>query len=334
VPVADLVLAEAPAEEDRLAVAERGKVDQALVEVLHLGTAFADLVDEQFEPAGNRVHVGGRGGELGGRDAAAVALDLALQLLLACECRDVLPPPPNEPLDERPNLGENGIRLLGREVAHRTNPILRSVHVEAVTIDAFGTLVTLDDPVPRLQAALRRRGAERSREDVASAFAAEVDYYVPLSHEGRDEATLALLRRDCTAVFLAAARVDLDADTFTADFLDSLVFRVLPGAEEACRALKEHGIRLAVVSNWDVGLHARLIDLGLDRLLDAVVTSAEAAAPKPAPAIWRLALERLGSEAECSVHVGDSEADAEGAHAAGLRFEPAPLADAVGRILA
>jgi HAD superfamily hydrolase (TIGR01509 family) len=206
--------------------------------------------------------------------------------------------------------------------------------VEAVTIDAFGTLVTLDDPVPRLQAALRRRGAERSREDVASAFAAEVGYYVPLSHEGRDEATLALLRRDCAAVFLAAARVDLDVDTFTTDFLDSLVFRVLPGAEEACRTLKEREIRLAVVSNWDVGLHAHLVELGLDRLLDAVVTSAEAGAPKPAPAIWRLALERLGSEAERSVHVGDSEADAEGAYAAGLRFEPAPLAAAVGRILA
>jgi phosphoglycolate phosphatase-like HAD superfamily hydrolase len=34
------------------------------------------------------------------------------------------------------------------------------------------------------------------------------------------------------------------------------------------------------------------------------------------------------------VHVGDSEADAEGARAAGLRFEPAPLPDAARRILA
>lgn len=208
------------------------------------------------------------------------------------------------------------------------------MHVEAVTIDAFGTLVTLDDPVPRLQAALRRHGAERSREDVARAFAAEVDYYLPRSHEGRDEATLALLRRKCTAVFLAAVGANLDADTFTPDFLDSLVFAVLPGAAEACRTLAEHKLRLAVVSNWDIGLHAHLVELGLDGLLDAVVTSAEAGAPKPEPAIWRLALVRLGSTAEHTAHVGDSKADADGALAAGLRFEPSPLADAAARILA
>jgi hypothetical protein len=34
------------------------------------------------------------------------------------------------------------------------------------------------------------------------------------------------------------------------------------------------------------------------------------------------------------VHVGDSDADREGAAAAGMRFEPAPLADAAARILA
>jgi len=38
--------------------------------------------------------------------------------------------------------------------------------------------------------------------------------------------------------------------------------------------------------------------------------------------------------AERAVHVGDAAADAEGARAAGLRFEPAPLADAAKRILA
>jgi putative hydrolase of the HAD superfamily len=206
--------------------------------------------------------------------------------------------------------------------------------VEAVTIDAYGTLVTLDDPVPRLRAALRAYGVERSGEEVAQAFAAEVEHYVPRSHEGRDEATLALLRRDCAGVFLDAADAALDPQAFTASFVDSLVFRELPGAGEACRALAGRGLRLAVVSNWDVGLHEHLAQLGLDRLVDAVVTSAEAGAPKPEPAIWRLALERLDAVPDRAVHVGDSDADAEGARAAGLRFEPAPLADAAARILA
>jgi HAD superfamily hydrolase (TIGR01509 family) len=208
------------------------------------------------------------------------------------------------------------------------------VDVEAVTIDAYGTLVELHDPVQLLRAALHRHGVERGEEAVADAFAAEVAYYVPRSHEGRDEATLALLRRDCAAVFLEAAGADIDPESFAADFVASLRFRPAPGAVEACRRLRAAGLQLAVVSNWDVGLHEHLAALGLDELVDVVVTSAEAGAPKPAPRIWELALARLGVEPGRAVHVGDADADAEGARAAGLRFEPSPLPAAAGRILA
>jgi FMN phosphatase YigB (HAD superfamily) len=208
------------------------------------------------------------------------------------------------------------------------------VNVEAVTIDAFGTLLSLRDPVPPLRAALAARGVPRSEREVRRAFAAEVAFYVERSHEGRDEATLALLRRDCAGVFLAAAGAELDPAAFAADFVGALGFEEVPGAAGACGALAAAGLRLAVVSNWDVGLHDHLAALGLDRLVDAVVTSAEAGAPKPEPQVFRLALERLGAEAARTVHVGDSDADAEGARAAGLAFEPAPLAAAAARILA
>jgi putative hydrolase of the HAD superfamily len=201
--------------------------------------------------------------------------------------------------------------------------------VDAVTIDAYGTLLALRDPAPALRAALRIRGVDRSLSEVRDAFAAEVEYYVPRSHEGRDEATLALLRRDCAAVFLEAAAAELDPGEFATAFVDSLVFEVQPGAYEACAALRAAGIRLAVVSNWDIGLHERL-----PQAFDVVVTSAEAGTPKPDPAIFALALTRLGAEAARAVHVGDSNADEEGARAAGMQFEPAPLADAARRILA
>jgi putative hydrolase of the HAD superfamily len=200
------------------------------------------------------------------------------------------------------------------------------VSVDAVTIDAFGTLVTLRDPVPLLTAALRERGIERTADEVATAFQAEVDYYVPRSHEGRDEATLALLRRDCAQVFLAAAHAELDAEEFAPAFVDSLVFEPAAGAVEALTHLTERGVATAVVSNWDIGLQEHLQQLGFDLL---VVTSAEAGAAKPDPAIFLLALERLGATPERAVHVGDSPADEEGARAAGMRFRPAPLLDAV-----
>ena len=63
------------------------------------------------------------------------------------------------------------------------------------------------------------------------------------------------------------------------------------------------------------------------------MTSAEAGAPKPDPAIFRLALARLEVEPARALHVGDSHADAEGARAAGMRFRPAPLAEAVRELL-
>jgi putative hydrolase of the HAD superfamily len=208
------------------------------------------------------------------------------------------------------------------------------VNVEAVTIDAYGTLVTLRDPVPALRAALQEHGVARSRQDIAHAFAVEVEHYVARSHEGRDEATLARLRRDCAAVFLAAAHAPVAPESFVAEFVASLRFRAVAGAASACRRLAANGLRLAVVSNWDIGLHEHLAALGLDRLVELVVTSAEAGTAKPDPGIWELALGRLGVAPSQTVHVGDSEEDASGALAAGIRFEPAPLSAACTRILA
>jgi putative hydrolase of the HAD superfamily len=206
--------------------------------------------------------------------------------------------------------------------------------LKAVTIDAYGTLLTLRDPVPSLRGALAVRGIERSSDEVERAFGAEVAYYVPRSHEGRDEATLALLRRDCARVFLEAADAELDPEAFTSAFVESLSFDEVPGAGDACRLLRAAGLRLALVSNWDIGLHEHVERLGLGELLDTIVTSAEAGAPKPDPAVFELALARLGVEPRLAAHVGDAPADAEGARAAGLRFEHAPLADAAQRILA
>lgn len=198
-----------------------------------------------------------------------------------------------------------------------------------MTIDAFGTLVQLRDPVPPLRSALGARGIDRDADVVRAAFRAEVEHYLPRAHSGRDPASLAALRRECTAVFLAAAAADgLDPDEFP--FVASLEFELLPGAHDACDELSQAGLSLCVVSNWDIGLVEHLRLLGLDL---PVVTSAEAGAAKPDPRIFAVALHHIGTSPDRAVHVGDSEADAVGARAAGLRFEPAPLADAARRIL-
>ncbi|MGH2997228.1 MAG: HAD-IA family hydrolase [Gaiellaceae bacterium] len=209
---------------------------------------------------------------------------------------------------------------------------MRLADLDAITVDAYGTTIELVDPAPALDTALRARGVERERWLIERAFAAEMEYYVPRSHEGRDAASLERLRQECAAVFLAALGADLDAGEFAPAYVGALVFRPCDGAAEALAELTARGLALAVVSNWDCSLPDHLEAAGLRHRFAAVVTSAGAGVPKPDPRIFVSALERLGVPARRALHVGDGPADSEGAAAAGLQFAPAPLSSVAGSL--
>ena len=204
---------------------------------------------------------------------------------------------------------------------------MRLAELDAVTIDAYGTLVRLTGPVPELRAGLAALGVERDAEAVGLAFAKESAYYREHSFEGRDEASLYDLRLRCVAIILDELGSDLEPAAFVDGFVAALRFELLPDAGAALQKLRRHGLAVAVVSNWDVGLARHLGGLGLGDV--TVVTSAQAGAPKPDPAVFTLAFELLGVQASRALHVGDSDADEAGASAAGMQFAPAPLAQAV-----
>ena len=95
--------------------------------------------------------------------------------------------------------------------------------------------------------------------------------------------------------------------------------RVGEGVEEALARLKAAGIRMAVVSNSEGTVEAMLKSVGLDRYLETVVDSWVVGVAKPDPAIFRIALERLGVPASSAVMLGDVPAiDVDGARAAGV----------------
>ncbi len=198
--------------------------------------------------------------------------------------------------------------------------------LDAVTLDALGTLVELADPVPSLRRALAAQGVERDAADVGRAFAAEVDYYLPRAHTGSDPETLRTLRRDCAGVFLEACEAGLDPAAFAPDFDAAIEFRLLPDVVPALEALQGAGLSLACVANWDISLSNYLERLGLAQRFDATVSSAEAGVQKPDPRPFELALERLGVPASRALHCGDSDTDRKGAARAGLAFEPDPVA--------
>jgi len=205
---------------------------------------------------------------------------------------------------------------------------MRFAELDAVTVDGFGTLVRLIDPVPALDRALRELGIERDAGVVRDAFAAEVAYYRPEALTGRDAESLAALRLECTRVFLESAGAEVEPGSFVSSFMSAIAFEPLPGAVEALSGLRARGLELAVVSNWDVGLAEHLGRIGVASFFSAIVTSAEAGAAKPDPAVFRLALERLGVQPGRALHIGDEPEDEEGAQAAGMRFAHTPLARA------
>ncbi len=128
--------------------------------------------------------------------------------------------------------------------------VSRVAHLDAVTVDAMGTLVELDDPVGRLGQALRDRSVERNAEDVATAFAAEVEYYIGHKLAAADRQALVDLRRECTRVFLETGKIDLDPGDFAPSFVAAIAFRPLDGAVEALERLRAAGLSLACVSAW------------------------------------------------------------------------------------
>jgi HAD superfamily hydrolase (TIGR01509 family) len=200
--------------------------------------------------------------------------------------------------------------------------------LDAVTLDAHGTLVKLVDPVPALVRVLAERGVERSPEIVRAGFRTEADHYGPRAGEGYDEASLAVLRRECAAVFLDAVDADLDPGEFGPLYAHAIRFEVLPGVVESLERLRALGLELAVVANWDFSLRDRLAEVGLAGHFAVVVP----AAGKPAPDGVLRALRELGVQPQRALHIGDDEADELAARAAGMHFAAAPVADAVETI--
>jgi HAD superfamily hydrolase (TIGR01549 family) len=205
---------------------------------------------------------------------------------------------------------------------------VNAADLDAVTIDAHGTLVTLVDPVPELSGALADRGVERSRDVVVHGFRTEVAHYLQHSASGRDEEGLARLQRDCARVFLEAVDADLDAGEFAPVYAGAMHFELVAGVVDALERLRSLGLELAVVANWDLTLRRLLAEVELTDYFRAVVHAAE----KPAPDGLLQALTELGVDASRALHIGDDEVDQLAARAAGMSFAPAPLADAVARL--
>ena len=201
------------------------------------------------------------------------------------------------------------------------NPIQDRVRTEVVLLDAYGTLLDLPDPVPRLRALLDAAGHPYGRARVAAALRGEIAFYRAHHDRGRDPDSLAALRHECARVLADGLGAGAPSPARLAPLLvDSLRFRLFHDVVPALDALAAAGLRLGVVSNWDCSLPGVLEDLGIAGRFDVVAASATAGAAKPDPAIFHVALEAVGAAPGAALHCGDlPNADCAGARAAGIR---------------
>jgi HAD superfamily hydrolase (TIGR01509 family) len=205
---------------------------------------------------------------------------------------------------------------------------VNAAELDAVTLDAYGTLVTLVDPVSALAEALRERGAERPLGSVSAGFHAEVAHYRMHASAGYDKAGLAQLQEECARVFLDEAGAELDASAFAPVFAGAMRFEILPGVRESLERLRALGLELGVVANWDLTLRTLLADVHLAPYFKVIVH----AAAKPAPDGFHRAIRQLGVDPARVVHIGDDDADEAAARQAGVRFLRAPLPDAIATL--
>jgi FMN phosphatase YigB (HAD superfamily) len=96
-------------------------------------------------------------------------------------------------------------------------------------------------------------------------------------------------------------------------------FSLYPEVLPVLHALKERGLKLGVIGNWEPSLDRLIRAFELDSFIDGVMPSAVAGAAKPDGFFFRRALQELGVPAAEAVHVGPAlQADVMGALAAGL----------------
>jgi putative hydrolase of the HAD superfamily len=201
--------------------------------------------------------------------------------------------------------------------------------IKAVFFDAAGTLFETRDPVGETYARMAREyGVDASAEVVDSAFRRVFRGASPLAFgPGHPPAELRRLERDWWRGLVAKTFAGMGRFTDFEVYFESL-FQFFadpahwiadPEAPATLRTLRERGLILGVISNFDYRLYRILDGLELARWFDSITISSEAGYAKPSARLFEAALERHRVAPREALHVGDSEhLDVAGAAAAGM----------------
>ncbi len=197
------------------------------------------------------------------------------------------------------------------------------VTLAAVLLDAFGTLfapVSAGSPAAHLCRLLAADGVQVSPEDAGNAIFAEVSLYRAKFPHVRDEAAMRELEFEASDITIAhLGLTGFPRERMRQHLLDLFRMTAFPDVEPALAALRQRGLALGVVSNYNALLRAHLTELGLADWFCVMVNSADFGRAKPDPGIFLEGVTQLGVPPERVLYVGDDlENDYHGARRAGL----------------
>jgi len=202
--------------------------------------------------------------------------------------------------------------------------------VKVVFFDAAGTLFDTRQPAGSIYAQVaRRHGVNVTDQEVNAAFR-RVFHAAPglafgVGHSPQELRRLEKnwWRRLVEQTFSQLARFD-DFDAYFEELFELFAkpetWSPAPDALDVLQALKRRNhISLGIISNFDARVYGILSAYGMLEYLDSVTISSEAGYAKPAPEIFRIALEKHSVAPNEALHVGDSPAlDVQGASAVGI----------------
>ena len=190
--------------------------------------------------------------------------------------------------------------------------------VEAITLDVGGTLIEPWPSVGHVYAEVAaRHGVQAEPEELTRRFVQ--------AWQAQD--AFQYTRADWSAVVDATFKglvTKLPSQTFFGElyshFAKAECWNVYEDVIPTLTTLRQQGIRMAVISNWDDRLRPLLESLELAHWFEAIHVSAEIGAHKPDARIFQTAAEHFGIHTAGILHVGDREReDHQGALAAGFQ---------------
>jgi putative hydrolase of the HAD superfamily len=198
--------------------------------------------------------------------------------------------------------------------------------IQVVFFDVGGTLVELNGSVGDIYGRFARRyGIDREPAAMTDAFSRSFREQPPLAFpRGTPEDELHGLERDWWR------RLVLDVipgvpqfDDFFSEvyefFREREAWRLFDDAIPTLAKLKNRGLRLAIISNYDSRIDDLLRDFEIERFFDGVHVSSRSGAAKPDRDIFLSALRYHQIAPHEALHVGDSlREDIEGALAVGI----------------